>query len=110
MAASVQKPNQPKLLLFIVVVIVMVGFLASIISSNQETVTELKYSEFKRLVEAPPSDSERIAEAVFKENHLTGFRSDRSKVRTYVPNDEATRKFLEERGVTLSFEEPETDN
>ena len=110
MAASLQKPNQPRILFLIIAVIVMVGFLASIITSNQETVTELKYSEFKRLVENPPNENDRIVEAVFKENHLTGFRADRSKVRTYVPNDEATRKFMEEHGVTLSFEEPESDN
>ena len=110
MAASAQKPNQPRVLFLIIAAIVMVGFLASVISSNQEAVTELKYSEFKRLVENPPTASERIVEAIFKENHLTGYRSDRSKVRTYVPNDEATRKFLEGNGVTLSFEEPEADN
>src|SRR6185369_3586993 len=82
----------------------------TIITSNQETVTELKYSEFKRLVENPPHDNDRIVEAMFKENHLTGYRADRSKVRTYVPNDESTRKFLEDHGVVLSFEEPESDN
>lgn len=110
MAASLQKPNQPRILFLILAVIVMVVFLASIITSNQETVTDLKYSEFKKLVEKPASDHDRITDAVFKENHLTGFRNDHSKVRTYVPNDEATRKFLEEHGVTLSFEEPESDN
>lgn len=110
MAASVQKPNQPRILFLIIFALIMVGFLASIFSSNHETVTELKYSEFKRLVENPPNDSDRIIDAVFKENHLTGYRSDRSKVRTYVPNDEATRKFMEDHGVTLSFEEPESDN
>ncbi len=110
MAASLQKPNQPRMLFLIIAVIVMVALLASIVTSSQETVTELKYSEFKRLVENPPNDNDRIVEAAFKENHLTGFRSDRSKVRTYVPNDESTRKFLEDHKVTLSFEEPESDN
>lgn len=110
MASTAPKPNQPRILFLIIAVIVMVGFLASVISSNQETVTELKYAEFKELVEKPADDKNRIVEAVFKENHLTGYRSDKSKVQTYVPNDESTRKYLEDKGVTLSFEEPESDN
>ncbi|MBI2603261.1 MAG: ATP-dependent metallopeptidase FtsH/Yme1/Tma family protein [Deltaproteobacteria bacterium] len=110
MAAPSPKSNQPRILFLIIAVIVMVGFLASIISSNHEAVTELKYSEFKVLIEKPPSENDRVVEAIFKDNHLTGIRADRSKVRTYVPNDEATRKYLESHGITLSFEEPEADN
>src|SRR3989338_224784 len=110
MAAPSPKSNQPRILFLIIAVIVMVGFLASIISSNHEAITELKYSEFKVLIENPPSENDRLVEAIFKDNHLTGIRADRSKVRTYVPNYEATRKYIESHGVTLSFEEPEADN
>ncbi len=104
------KSNQPKVLFLIVTIIVMIGFLVSIISSNQETITEVKYSEFKAAVENPINANDRIVEATFQDNFLTGVRSDRSKVKTYVPNDEATRTFLEQHGVVLNYEEPDTDN
>lgn len=110
MATPAKKPNQPKILLLVVAVIIMVGFLASIISSNQTHIMEIKYSEFKKSVEEPKSENDRIVEAVFQENHLTGIRADRSKVRTYIPYDATMRKFFEDHGVSLSFEEPETDN
>lgn len=110
MAATSPKPSQPRILFLIILVIVMVGFLASIISSNQDTVTEVKFSEFKNIVESPTSENDRIIEATFKENHLTGVRADQSRIRTYVPNDEATRKYLEEHGVKLNFEEAESDS
>jgi len=110
MATPSQKPSQPRMLFLIITVIVLVGFLASIISSNHETIMEIKYSEFKAAVEKPVNEKDRITEAVFQDHYLTGIRSDHSKVKTYAPNDESTRKYLEDHGVSLSFEEPETDN
>lgn len=88
----------------------MVALLANILSSNQEVVQEIKFSEFKNAIESPRTEQDRIVEATFQENYLTGVRGDRSKVKTYVPNDEYTRKFLESHGVVLNFEEPDTDN
>ena len=100
MSSNSKKTNQPKILFLVIAVIIMVGLLANIISNNQETVTEVKFSEFKKIIESPETDDDRIIEATFKENHLTGIRTDRSKVKTYVPNDEATRKYLEENEVS----------
>ena len=107
--ASVQKPNQSKVMFLVIAIIIMVAILANILSSTQDTVDEIKYSKFKEYVENPTSENDRIVEASFQENHLTGIRGDKSKVKTYVPNDEATRKYLEEHGVILNFLEPETD-
>lgn len=109
MAAPSPKSNHSRILLLIFSFIVMVGLLANILSSNQEMVQEIKYSEFKSAVENPRSEQDRIVEATFLKNHLTGIRSDRSKVKTYVPNDEHTRQFLESKGVILNYEEPDED-
>ncbi len=103
------KQNQPRVFVLAILVILMVAFLINIISSNQEVVTEVKWSEFKAAIESPGSENNRIVEASFQDNFLTGIRGDKSKVKTYVPNDESTRKFLEERGVVLDFQEPEND-
>ena len=110
MAATAPKPNQPKIFFLIFSVIVMVALLANLINSNKEVVEEIKFSEFRKDVESPDVDANRIIEGTFQENHLTGIRQDRSKVKTYVPNDEATRKYLEEHGVVLNFEEPEQES
>jgi cell division protease FtsH len=104
------KNNQSRLVMVFVGVLVMIMLLANIISSNQEEIIELKYSEFKSAVESPSSENNRIVEATFKENHLTGVRQDRSIVRTYVPNDKDTRKFLQDHGVVLNFSEPEGES
>lgn len=110
MAAPSPKANHPRILFLVLSFIVMVALLANILSSNQEVVQEVKYSEFKAAVENPQTEQDRILEASFQENHLTGIRQDKSKVRTYVPNDEHTRKFLEEHGVILNYEEPDNDS
>lgn len=110
MAAPSPKANHPRILFLVLSFIVMVALLANILSSNQEVVQEVKYSEFKSAVENPQTEQDRILEASFQENHLTGIRQDKSKVRTYVPNDEHTRKFLEEHGVILNYEEPDNDS
>ena len=104
------KPNQPKVLFLILAIIVVISLFASFVSSNQDTVEDVKYSEFKAAVENPRNETDRIIEASFQDNYLTGTRSDQSKIRTYVPNDESTRKFLEENNVVLNFEEPDSDN
>ena len=104
------KAKQPRVFFMIVAIIMMLLLLASIISSNQESIEEIKYSEFKKLVEDPSIENNRIVEATFQENHLTGVRKDRSKVKTYAPNDETTRKLLEDNGVILNFLEPDSDN
>ena len=109
MAAPSPKANHPKILFLVLSFIVMVALLANILSSNQEQVHDIKYSEFKSAVENPQTEEDRITEATFQENHLTGIRKDKSKIRTYVPNDEHTRKFLEGHGVTLNYEEPDND-
>jgi cell division protease FtsH len=105
-----RKPNQPRILFLVLSIIVMVAFLANIISQSHESIEELKYSDFKEAVEKPRNEESKIVEAVFQDNHLTAKRVDQSKIKTYVPNDESTRKYLEEHGVKLSFQEPETDN
>jgi cell division protease FtsH len=105
-----KKPNQPRILLIVIAVVLMALILVNLIQSNQEVVTDLKYSEFKAAVENPIQETDRIIEATFAENHLTGTRKDKSKVRTYAPNDKDTRKFLEEHGVVLNFKEPEGEN
>lgn len=105
-----KKQNQSKILFLVLAVIVMVGLLANILSTNQDTTTEVKFSEFKKEVESPTASDDQIVEATFQDNHLIGVRKDKSKVRTYVPNDESTRKYLESKGVTLNYMEPESDN
>lgn len=110
MATAQQKNNQPRVLILVILIICMVAILANFISSGHETIPEIKYSEFKKLVENPKSSQDRIIEAIFQEDHLTGIRMDKSAVRTYVPNDETTRAYLEKHGIELSFQEPETDN
>ena len=105
-----KKPSQPRVLLIVTAVILMALILVNIIQSNQEIITDLKYSEFKAAIENPIQETDRIIEATFSENHLTGTRKDKSKVRTYAPNDKDTRKFLEEHGVVLNFKEPEGEN
>ena len=109
MAAPSPKANHQRILLLIFSFIVMVALLANILSSNQELVQEVKFSEFKAAIESPRSEQDRIIEATFKENYLTGVRADRSKVTTYVPSDEYTRKFLESHNVVLNYEEPDKD-
>ncbi len=107
---NTKKPNQPRILFLVLSIIVMVAFLANIISSTHESVEEIKYSDFKESIEHPRNEESKIVEAMFQDNHLTGKRADQSKLKTYVPNDEATRKYLEDHGVKLSFQEPESDN
>ena len=103
------KQNQPKMLLVVISVVLVVLILSNLMSSPYESSTEVKYSEFKNYIENPSSENDRIIEATFQENHLTGTRTDNSKVHTYVPNDESTRKFLESQGVTLNYVEPEQE-
>lgn len=110
MATPSPKANHPRILFLVLSFIVMVALLANILSTNQDVVQEIKYSKFKEAIENPSSEQDRIVEASFQENHLTGIRSDRSKVKTYVPNDEHTRKFLENHGVILNYEEPDSDS
>ena len=110
MASVQQKNNQPRILILVILIICMVAVLANFISSSHETIPEIKYAEFKEMVENPRTSHDRIVEAIFQENNLTGIRSDKSAVRTYVPNDESTRAYLEKHGIALSFEEPESDN
>ena len=107
---SSQKPRQQKVLFLIISILIMVAVLANVIGSHREVVQEIKFSEFKKEIEAPASEDDRIVEAVFRDNYLTGIRGDQSKVRTYVPNDEATRKYLESHGVGLNYEEPESES
>ncbi len=97
------------MLLAVVTVVLVVLILSNLMSTGYDKTTEVKYSEFRSFVENPENENDRIIEATFQENHLVGVRSDKSKVSTYVPNDEATRKYLESKGVVLNYVEPEKE-
>ena len=103
------KQSQSRMLLAVVTVVLVVLILSNLMSIGYENTTEVKYSEFRTFVENPENENDRIVEATFQENHLVGVRSDKSKVSTYVPNDEATRKYLESKGVILNYVEPEKE-
>lgn len=103
------KQSQPRMLLVAVSVVLVVLILTNIMSNQQDDMTEVKYSEFKSFIENPRTENDRIIEATFQDNYLTGVRADKSKVHTYVPNDETTRKFLESHGVILNYVEPEKE-
>jgi cell division protease FtsH len=103
------KQSQSRMLLAVVTVVLVVLILSNLMSTGYDKTTEVKYSEFRSFVENPENENDRIIEATFQENHLVGVRSDKSKVSTYVPNDEATRKYLESKGVVLNYVEPEKE-
>ena len=103
------KQSQSRMLLAVVTVVLVVLILSNLMSIGYENTTEVKYSEFRSFVENPENENDRIVEATFQENHLVGVRSDKSKVSTYVPNDEATRKYLESKGLVLNYVEPEKE-
>ena len=48
-----KKPSQPRVLLIVTAVVLMALILVNIIQSNQEIITDLKYSEFKAAIETP---------------------------------------------------------
>ncbi len=110
MASPSIKQNQPKIIFFLLFIIVCVALLANILSSNQDIIEEVRFSEFKKDIENPGNEKDRIVEATFRENTLIGVRQDRSKVKTYVPNAEDTRKYFETNHVILNFEEPQSDS
>ena len=103
------KQNQPRMFLVAVTVVLVVLILSNLMSSPYDSSKEVKYSEFKELIESPGNENDRIVEATFQENYLTGIRADKSKVNTYAPNDESTRKYLESKGVVLNYLEPEKE-
>ncbi|MFK7873117.1 MAG: ATP-dependent zinc metalloprotease FtsH [Oligoflexales bacterium] len=91
----------------LVVVILMFFSLMHMLSPEIDEVSEITYSEFQSAIELPSSSPDKIIEASFKENTLTGVRVDRSKVHTYVPNDVDTRKYLSDHSIVLNFESPD---
>lgn len=110
MSSTQQKNNQPRIFVLVIMIICTVAILANFISSTNEAIPEIRYFEFKKLVEEPRNSQEQIVEAIFQDNYLTGIKTDKTAVRTYVPNDESVRRYLEEKGIELSFREPESDN
>lgn len=97
------------MLLAVITAVLIVLILSNLMSTGYDKTTEVKYSEFKTFVENPENENDRIVEATFQENNLIGLRADKSKVSTYVPNDEATRNYLESKGVVLNYVEPEKE-
>lgn len=104
MSSTAPKPNPPRVLALVVAFIVIVAVLANLFSANQEIVQEISFSDFEQQLESPISEEDRFIEGTFQQNYLIATRNDRSKVRTYVPNETDHRKTLREHGLRLSFE------
>src|SRR5688572_7936188 len=96
MASPASKNNLSRSLLIAALAAMGFAILINIMSSNQEPLEEVTFSEFKKEVEHPRNQESRIVEAIFQENHLTGIRADKSKLKTFAPNAEDTRRYFEQ--------------
>lgn len=110
MGLQPSKPDQPKIFMLIVAILAMVAILASIISSHQQPIEDIKFSDFRQDILNPPDENSRIVEAVFQDSTLYGLRSDGKKVRTFAPQSESITSFLEENRVTVNYLPPESDS
>ncbi|MDD9950107.1 MAG: ATP-dependent zinc metalloprotease FtsH [Zetaproteobacteria bacterium] len=110
MSSTAPKPNPPRVLALVVAFIVIVALLANLFSTNQEVIQEIPYSEFEELLINPPSEQDKFVEGTFQHNFLIAMRGDRSKVRTYVPNETDHRQILRQHGLKLSFEPDDSDS
>ena len=111
MATQTPKANQPRIFFIVCSFIIFVVWLAHILSSNQELAQEISYSDLKAAVVQPRSEQDRITEAIFQGEVLTGIRKDKSRVQAEVPIQNADLiKFLEENGVNIKVQKTDNDS
>ena len=84
------------------------GFLVlSMFVKQPEPSKEMKFSEFLAATQLPDTDPQRVAEVTFKENTISGIRSDKTSFKSYGPTDADLRKELTGRGVKVNYEPPD---
>ena len=101
------KPTQTTRITMLFLGILLLGLLAHLMVRVQDEPKTLKFSDFMAAVNLPDSDTNKITEATFKENEITGVRADKSTVKTYGPNDADMRKQLTDKGVKINYDRPE---
>lgn len=101
------KPNQQMRITMLFAGILGLFLLVHLMVRPPDEPKALKFSDFMASVNLPEGDANKITEATFKENEITGVRADKSTVKTYGPNDADMRKQLTDKGVKINYDRPE---
>jgi cell division protease FtsH len=107
MAKPAPRPNpQMRFMMFFVAILFILTIVHLTVRSPDEA-KPIKFADFMAAVNLPATDANRVTEVSFKENEITGVRTDKSTFKTYGPNDAEMRQALEAKGVRVNFEPPE---
>ena len=107
MAKPPPKQNQQMRITMLFAGILGFFLLLHLLVRPQEEPKSVKFADFTAAINLPENDPNRVVEVTFKENEITGIRSDKSTFKTFGPNDAEMRKTLEAKGIRVNFEPPE---
>lgn len=101
-----KQPAQMRMTLLIGVL--LMGFLMiHLLVKPVEEEKTIKFSEFTEAVKLPKDNPNHVAEVTFRDNVISGVRTDKSTFKTFGPADADLRKELQSAGILVNYEPPE---
>ncbi len=101
-------PKQPTQRMTVVLLVLVFGFfLMHLLFKPVEEEKFIKFSEFSEAVKLPAGDPNKVVEVTFRENMISGVRTDKSTFRTFGPADSDLRKDLQASGISVNYEPTE---